>query len=72
LWDLGETNARKEQQTEEITVYGKTNATQAWPAAIAMSACARPVRDDDRSVCEEAFYHQLGSELGPSPGGRPV
>ena len=68
---MGQTNARKELQTEEITVYGKANARQAWQAAIALSAYPRPVRDD-RSVCEDAFYHQLASELSPSPGGPPV
>jgi len=70
LRDLSETNARKELQTKEITVRGKWNAREAWQAAIALSACPRPVRAD-RSVCDEAFYHQLGIELSPSAGGPP-
>jgi hypothetical protein len=72
LWDLGETNPRKEQQTKEITVYGKANAMKAWQRAIALSAYPRPVRDDFRSGCDEAFYHQLGTELSPRAGGPPV
>ena len=71
LQDLGETNARKELQTKEITVYGTRNAMRAWQAAIALSACPRPVRDD-RSGCEDAFYHQLATELSPRTGGPPV
>jgi hypothetical protein len=71
LRDLSETNARKELQTKEITVRGKWNAREAWQAAIALSAYPRPVRDDIRSGCDEAFYHQLGIELSPSAGGPP-
>lgn len=72
LVGVGETNARKERQDfEEIAVTGKWNAMQAWRGAIALPACPRPVRDS-RSVCEDAFYHQLGSELSPRTGGPPV
>jgi hypothetical protein len=71
LWGLGETNARRELQTEEITVHGKWNAMRAWQAAIALPACSRPVCDE-RSVDHEAFYYQLGAELSPSSGGPPV
>jgi hypothetical protein len=47
-------------------VYGEHNPRKAWrQSPMAWSACLRSVRED-------AFYYQLGSELSLHAGGPPV
>ena len=62
---MGETNSRDYYDIEESTVYGWRNAGKAWrPRPMVLPACLR-------TVCEDAFYHQLGIELSPRAGGPP-
>ena len=62
---MGETNSRNYYDIGENIVYGRRNAGKTWwPGPMVLPACLR-------SVCEDAFYHQLGIELSPSAGGPP-
>jgi len=62
---MGQTNSRTDYYIEENIVYGTRNPKKAWrPGPMVLSACLR-------SVFEDVFYHQLGTELSPSAGGPP-
>lgn len=47
-------------------MYGMRTLNEAWrPGRVALSACLL------RSLCDDAFYHQLSIEPGPRAGGPP-
>jgi hypothetical protein len=63
---MGETIARKVEQTKEITVTGKQDFRKAWRLErVAPLSCLR-------SGHENVHAYQLDAALSPSHGGPPV